>query len=183
MVFVPAFVVAGLTMSLAAQGALAASFAVSGTSFKLAADSLDGTGFVSYGAVDTGADGAHHPVTPGGFRSAQLKNLCQSVVTPSPFGPVTMRLTAGGTTPVKATNMVADFDQLQGDITFNGYASGMDASQVSGGPSTGARGQWGQQAKTIHIANLRQRAWSTTAATFILSGLTIKVSFGTHECF
>lgn len=184
LILVPALAVAGLTVGLAGQGALAASFAISGTEFKLSADSLDGTGFVSYSSVDTSAGGKHTAVTPAGFATAELHNLCQSVVSPSPFGPVTMRLTAGaGGTPVKATNMVADFNQLSGSITFNGYVGGVDAAHLSGGPTTGDKGQWGQQAKTIHIDKLRQNTVSTTAATFILNGLNIDVSFGKHECY
>ena len=35
-----------------AQGALAASFSVSGQSFKVTADRLDGAGFSQYGAID-----------------------------------------------------------------------------------------------------------------------------------
>jgi hypothetical protein len=184
LIFVPAIALAGLTVGLAGQGALAASFAISGTQFKLSADSLDGTGFVSYGTVDTTADGKHVAVTPAGFSSVTMHNLCQSVVSPSPFGTVTMKLTAGGgSTPVKATNLVADFNQLGGDITFNGYAGGVDAAKLSGGPTIGTAGQWGQQSRTIHIDHLRQNTVATTAATFVLSGLNIDVSFGDHPCY
>jgi hypothetical protein len=175
--------VAGLLLALTGQGALAASFAVSGTAFKLSADSLDGTGFVSYGTVDTSADGTNVSVNQAGFTTAELNNLCQSVVSDTPFGTMTMRLTAGADTPVTASNMVADFDQLGGDITFTNYASGVDASQVSGGPSTGAEGEWSQQAQSIHIDSLRQNTWATTAGTFILKGLNIDVQFGEHACF
>jgi Family of unknown function (DUF6230) len=183
MVFVPAFALAAMIVLLSGKGALAASFAISGAPFKLSADSLEGTGFVSYTAVDTGADGKHHAVTPSGFASAKLTNLCQSVVTPTPFGPVTMRLTAGKTAPVQATNLVSDFDQLSGDLEFNGYVSGIDAAQLSGGPTTGEKGGWGQQAKTIRIEKLHQHSLATTAATFVLTGLNIDVSFGTNECY
>ena len=182
MIFAPAIVVAGMVVVLSSRGAVAASFAISGAPFKLSADALDGTGFVSYTSVDTGTDGKHHAVTPSGFASARLTNLCQSVVTPTPFGPVTMRLTAGKTAPVKASNLVADFDQLSGNLQFNGYSSGVDAAQLSGA-TTGPRGGWGQQAKSVHIAHLHQHSLATTAATFLLTGLTIDVSFGTHECY
>jgi Family of unknown function (DUF6230) len=164
------------------QGALAASFAVSGTSFKLSADKLEGTGFASYTTIDATADGTNHPVTPAGFSTAKLTNLCQSVVSTTPLGPVTMRLTAGGTAPVEATNLVADFDNLQGDIVFSDYASGVDASNLSGGTS-GPAGEWGQQAAGITIDNLRQNTWATTAGTFTLKGLNIDVAFGRNECY
>jgi hypothetical protein len=183
LILTPAVALTGLIVVLTGQGALAASFAVSGTPFTLTAKSLDGTGFVSYTSVNKGADGTNHPVTPAGFATAELVNLCQSVVSPSPFGNVTMKLTAGDAgTPVKATNLVADFDQLSGDITFTEYASGVDAAKLSGGPVTGDSGQWGQQAKAIHIDNLKQHNFATTAATFVLSGLKINVAFGTDEC-
>jgi Family of unknown function (DUF6230) len=183
LIFAPALAIAGLTVALAGQGALAASFAISGPAFELSADQLDGTGFVSYSSVDTSADGKHVAVTPAGFKTAQLHNLCQSVVSSTPFGDVTMRLTAGKDTPVKATNLVADFNQLGGDITFTNFVGGLDASTLSGGPTTGDKGQWGQQAGVIHIDHLRQNTVSTTAATFVLSGLNIDVSFGKHECY
>jgi hypothetical protein len=175
--------VAGILVTLSAQNALATSFAIAGPEFKLSADSVDGTGFVSYSTVDTSVDGKHTAVTPSGFTTAELHNLCQSVVSPSPFGDITMRLTAGsGDTPVKATNMVADYSQLAGDITFTGYAGGVDASRLNG-PATGAKGSWGQQAQKIHIDKLRQNVFGTTASTFKLAGLKIDVSFGKHECF
>lgn len=179
----PALGLAAVMITLAGQGAVAASFAVSGSAFKLSADKLEGTGFVSYGQVDTSSDGKPHAVNQSGFASAELHNLCQSVVSPTPFGTMTMRLTAGKSAPVKATNMVADFDQLSGSITFSGYANGVDAAQVRGGPSTGNKGDWAQQAKTAHIDDLRQNTWATTAGTFELTGLTIDVSLGKHECF
>lgn len=185
MIFAPALLAAGLLITLAGQGALAASFAVSGTSFKLAAETVTASGFVSYGDVVTSTDGAHHPVTPAGFATADLTDLCQSVVTDSPFGKVTMRLEAGKDegNPVHAKNLVADFDQLRGNVVFTDYANGVDAAELSGGPSKGKAGGWGQQAKAITISGLQQRTWSTTAGTFDLKGLTIDVSLGAHECF
>lgn len=178
----PAFVLAGASVALVGQGALAASFAVSGTSYKLSADTLDGTGFASYTSVDTSSDGKNHPVTPAGFSTATLKNICQSVVSQTPFGTVTMKLTAGAKEPVEAKNLIADFDNLKGDITFGTYRSGVDAAQLKGGTS-GPAGMWGQQAETIHIDNLKQNTWATSAATFQLKGLEIKVLPGADECF
>jgi cytochrome c5 len=179
----PAVATAAFAVVLTGEGALAASFAVAGEPFKLSAKTLTGKGFVSYPSVDTGADGTKHAVTPAGFASAQITDLCQSVVTKTPLGTVIMRLTAGGTTPVEAKNLVADFDQLSGDITFTDYVSGVDASQLTGGPTTGEKGRWGQQASQIRIENLRQHTLSTTAGTFVLTDLKIDVSFDGEECY
>ncbi len=183
LILAPALALAGATVVMAGQGALAASFAVAGTDYKLSAEKLVGHGFVSYSSADTSADGKHHAVTPAGFHTATLSKLCQSVVSSTPFGDVTMKLEAGKSKDVEATDLVADFDQLTGNITFTGYASGVDASKLSGGPTTGDKGQWGQQADEITITNLHQHTWSTTAATFNLTGLSINVSFGKDECF
>src|SRR3954470_13210656 len=66
-----------------AQGALAASFSVSGQQFKVTASKLEGQNFVQYGAVDTGfdmkGDKAAHAVAVSGFSSADITNMCQSV--------------------------------------------------------------------------------------------------------
>ena len=48
-VMVPAVVAAGAIVLGMANGAIAASFSVSGSQFKVSADTLDGTGFVQYG--------------------------------------------------------------------------------------------------------------------------------------
>lgn len=182
-VLVPSLLLAGLTVGLVGQGALAASFAISGTNFKLSADRLEATGFASYSSVESTVDGKTVAVTPAGFTEAKLYGLCQSVVSPTPFGDVTMILRAGsGDNPVIAKNLVADFDSLQGDVTFNGYSSGVDASQLAGG-AQGPAGSWGQQAQSATILNLKQNTWATTAATFILKGVKIDVSFDGKECF
>ncbi len=65
-----------------AQGALAASFSVSGQSFKVSADELHGNGFAQYGAIDSGytlsGEKTIHPVAVSSFKDATIKNLCQS---------------------------------------------------------------------------------------------------------
>jgi hypothetical protein len=183
LVAAPAMVTAGLVVGLTAEGALAASFAISGQNAKLSADKLEGTGFVQFGSIDVLSDGKPKAVLPSGFKTAKLYNLCQSVVFPSPFGPVTFKLNAGsGTTPVEATDLVADTGDLSGNITFTGYESGKDASKVDG-PATGAAGAWGQQSKSILITDLKQTVWATTAGSFKLTGLKLGTSFGTSECF
>src|SRR3954447_2556732 len=59
------------------QGALAASFSVSGQQFKVSTDRLDGTGFVQYGAIDAQKGGKQVPVAVSGFSNAKIRNLCQ----------------------------------------------------------------------------------------------------------
>src|ERR1700743_2794113 len=72
-----------------AQGALAASFAVSGQQFKVSAATLHGEVFVQYGNIDVEHNGTPPPVAVSGFNSADITDLCQSVVVPTPIGDVT----------------------------------------------------------------------------------------------
>lgn len=177
---------AALAVALA-NGALAASFAVSGQQFKVSADSLHGEGFAQYGSIDGNVRGDLHPVAVTAIKSAELTDLCQSVLTTLPMiGDISLKLSAGtGDTPVKATNLVVDATQLSGDASFNQIEIGRDASTLDKGPAS-ARGMqdlFGQQADDVHITDLRQVAWATTAGTFKLTDLSMKVSKGKHECF
>ncbi|QKW09244.1 cholesterol esterase [Streptomyces sp. NA04227] len=172
------------------QGALAASFSVSGQQFKVTADTLDGKGFVQYGALDSGKSGKH-PVAVVGLDSAEITNLCQSVVIPVPvFGDVSMKLTAGkpGGPKVEAKKLYIDADDLQTNATFNNIDIGVDVDSTTKGPgpSKGDKyvpGSFAQQAESVHFEDVKQRAWATTAGTFKLSGLGMKVQKGKHECY
>ncbi|MFG2002213.1 DUF6230 family protein [Spirillospora sp. NPDC048911] len=173
----PATLGAGALIFMTAQGTIASSFAVSGSSFKVSADSLDGNGFVQYGGVDHQGDGTKHPVQVSGITEATIRNMCQSVK----VGPFTLRLTAGtGKTPVTAENLTLDVAQLDADAVFRNIEIGRDASTLDKGPGKGAAGMFGQQADEIHLKNVRQTAWATTAGTFRLSDLSMKLG---DECF
>lgn len=179
-----------------AQGALAASFSVSGQSFKVTADELNGQGFSQFGAVDAGTtlDGQKtaHPVAVSGFKSADITNMCQSVVTPDvPFlGSVSLTLKAGGSgTPVHADNLFIDVADLQTDATFHNIDIGVAAGQATKGPGMGGNHDnanangFAQQADSATLKNVKQTAWATTAGTFKLSGLKMSLSTGVHECY
>ncbi|MFH8571433.1 DUF6230 family protein [Streptomyces sp. Pv4-95] len=172
------------------QGALAASFSVSGQQFKVTTDRLDGTGFVQYGAIDAQKGGKQVPVAVSGFSNAKIKNLCQSVVVPVPvFGDVSMKLSAGGgATPVEAKNLYIDLDQLDADATFNNIDIGVAAGSTTKGPGMhkgdkADPGSFAQQADSAVLTGVKQRAWATTAGTFKLSGLKMSVSKGKNECY
>ncbi|MFG2604719.1 DUF6230 family protein [Streptomyces sp. NPDC048514] len=184
-----------------AQGALAASFSVSGQEFKVTADSLHGTGFAQYGAVDSGygLDGKKtaHAVAVSSFTDATITNMCQSVVTPDvPFlGSITLRLEAGGPghEKVQAHNLYIDVSDLQADATFNGIDIGVAAKDASKGPGMKGNGEqanpfgFAQQADSADLTRVKQTAWATTAGTFKLSGLHMSLHRGTGgptiECY
>ncbi|MEU6605674.1 DUF6230 family protein [Streptomyces shenzhenensis] len=178
-----------------AQGALAASFSVSGQSFKVSADKLVGTGFSQYGAIDEGytLDGKKtaHPVAVSAFRTAKITNLCQSVVTPDVpvLGSVSLILKAGGgDTPVRADNIYIDIADLQADATFKNIDIGVAAKDANKGPgikqgdTTNPFG-FAQQSDVATLVGVKQTAWATTAGTFKLSGLKMSLSTGAKECY
>jgi Family of unknown function (DUF6230) len=189
LLFVPALGLSGVLLGLTASGALAASFSISGQQFQVSASSLTGTGFQQFGTVDHTAGGTPVAVTETEIGSAKITNLCQSVVTTFPFGlgTYTMRITAGGGgTPVSASSLIIDADQLSGSVaTFNNINIGQDASTlnaVSGVPE-GTAGTFGQQAGTISISNVHQVAYSTSAGVFTLPGFSLSLSSGDNSCF
>jgi hypothetical protein len=174
-----------------AQGALAASFSVSGQEFKVSAQKLVGTGFLQYGAVDTQHGGKSIPVAVSSFKSASITGLCQSVVIPNiPIvGDVTMRLTAGSSTPVQAKNLYIDLDNLNADATFTNINIGVAAGDshkgpgMKGGNEEADPGSFAQESDSAVLTHVQQTAWATSAGTFKLSGLSMHVSKGDHECF
>ncbi|WP_432035752.1 DUF6230 family protein [Streptomyces cucumeris] len=172
------------------QGALAASFNVSGQQFKVTADRLDGKGFVQYGALDTQHGGKNIPVAVSAFKNAKIKGLCQSVVIPVPvFGDVSLKLSAGnGSKQVEAKNLFIDLDQLDADATFRGINIGVAAGDSTKGPGIkkgdkALPGSFAQEADSATLTDVKQTAWATSAGTFKLSGLSMKVSKGKNECF
>ncbi|MCE3032617.1 MULTISPECIES: DUF6230 family protein [unclassified Streptomyces] len=178
-----------------AQGALAASFSVSGQSFKVSADKLVGQGFEQYGALDNGytlsGDQTTHPVAVSAFKSAEITNMCQSVVTPNipVLGSVSLVLKAGADKPVEASQLYIDVDDLSADATFNNIDIGVAAKDAGKGPGMkGGKEQanpfgFAQQADSATLTGVKQTAWATTAGTFKLSGLHMSVQAGTHECY
>ncbi|MEV0279150.1 DUF6230 family protein [Streptomyces sp. NPDC050610] len=175
------------------QGALAASFSVSGQQFKVTASHLVGEDFVQYGAADEGNSGKdkQKPVAVVGFKSATIHNLCQSVVVPVPLiGKMTMKLEAGEEKPVEAKTLYIDADDLKADAEFTNIDIGVDVDKTKTGPSAGDKakgkyqpGSFAQQADTVVFDNVEQRAWATTAGTFTLKGLHMAVSKGIDaEC-
>lgn len=169
-------------VALTVQGVLAASFSISGIPFTVTATQLQGTGFEQFGALDfmapnspnAGSTGGAVLVVTSAIQTATLTDLCQSIN----LGGTNLKITAGsGATPVTADTLVVDSDALSGDAVFTNINIGQDAStmtEVRG--VTGPLGDFGQQADTVTITNLRQNNWATTAATFRLPGLNLRFS-------
>ncbi|GAA1608491.1 DUF6230 family protein [Actinoplanes couchii] len=185
---VPAVVAGGLVLALA-EGALAANFTVSGKQFKLSADKLVGEGFTQYSGQLSTDDTENHPggtvpAAMSGIHSADLFGLCQSVA----VGPVTLRIEAGNdpANPVHADDLLIGMSTLSGNATFEDIQIGLDGSTLTrdGAETHGAPLSFGQQARTVTIEGLRQEAYYTSASTFTLNGMDLKLHIGgDHECY
>jgi Family of unknown function (DUF6230) len=184
-VIVPAAAAAGILFAGVAQGAIPVTLNVSGQSFKVSADNLDGGGFAQYGGVVVTANGTQIPVAYSAIESATLTNLCQSVKIPNT--PLTLLIRAGRSegNPVTASNLLIGMDHLQGDARFEGIDIGTDSSKLTkgGANAKGETGWFGQQATEVHIKGVKQTAYMTSAGTFTLNGLDLKISFTGEQCF
>ncbi|MBZ6226571.1 DUF6230 family protein [Streptomyces olivaceus] len=180
---VPAAVVTATLAVLTAQGALGVQFAISGMPFTVTATELDGNGFAQFGGLDNMAEGSPNAGDTGGqvlvvtsvIENAKLTKLCQSV----DLGGTNLLITAGdGSTRVSANDLTTDSTFLSGDASFNNIEIGNDAGTLdkAGPKGRGPIGVFSQQADTVHIKNLRQTNYATTAAVFKLPGLKLRFS-------
>ncbi|MGK5628145.1 DUF6230 family protein [Streptomyces sp. URMC 123] len=168
-----------------AQGALAASFAVSGTNFQVASSKLESKGLASYVQVDRSVDGKGHPVALLGIGDAALADICQAARVKTPLGTVVFKLTAGGPAgQVTATDLVIDGEDLVGDARFGTAQIGRDASTLDAVRGVkGEAGAFGLQAGDISVAGVKSHAWSATGGNFRLKGLKLNVKLDGPACF
>ncbi|WP_171166325.1 DUF6230 family protein [Streptomyces sp. I05A-00742] len=183
---------AAVTMAIA-QGALAASFQVSGQQFQITADHIHGEGFGQYGAMEDTDPKAkdHKAVAVVGMNKADITNLCQAVNVPTPFGAVGLKLKAGGgKKPAHAEKLYLDANEMKvGNARFNEIDIGVSSDHMTKGPgkSSGDKaksvpGSFAQQADSVEFDDVEQKAWATSAGTFTLPDLHMSVSMGAQEC-
>jgi hypothetical protein len=185
---IPAGVVAAGLFAGVAAGIVPISIAISGQSFKVSAERLEGEGFAQYPGVATvKRNGQLQPVAVSVIKDARLYNMCQSVKV-LPALPYVLVIRAGGDDAegndyAHATNLVIGLDNLQGNATFTTIDIGIDASEAKKGGKPGDLGDFAQQADHITIRDLRQEAYSTQAGTFTLSGLDMRINDDGRECY
>ncbi|SDN64305.1 hypothetical protein SAMN04487981_10635 [Streptomyces sp. cf386] len=198
-VMVPSVAAAAAVGVGLAQGALAASFSVSGQQFKVTAEELHGKGFAQYGGIDTvytstaGDKKTQVPVAISSFDTATINKMCQSVKTEIPLigKTIYLRLEAGNDPkkPVAAEKLYIDVAQLDADAEFEDIDIGVAVKDKTRGPDVKQGenvlpGGFAQQAKKADLYGVKQTAWATTAGTFKLSGLSMRL--GTNpdmECY
>ncbi|MGW2210229.1 DUF6230 family protein [Streptomyces sp. NPDC001781] len=197
-VMVPSVAAAACVGVGLAQGALAASFSVSGQEFKVGAQHLHGEGFAQYGGIDSGYTTTEgkaktvRPVAISSFDNAEITKMCQSVKTEIPLigKTIYLRLDAGPDAGHKVTakNLYIDVAQLDADAEFKNIDIGVAVKDKTRGPEVKDQstlpGGFAQQAESADLYGVKQTAWATTAGTFKLNGL--KMRLGTDpqmECY
>ncbi|MFD5430844.1 DUF6230 family protein [Kitasatospora sp. NPDC127067] len=206
LVMVPSVAATAMVGISIANNALAASFSVSGQSFKVTTPELHGKNFAQFGSIDAETNGTPHPVAVSAFDEATIKGLCQSVVTdpnviphlPWKLPKIVLRLEAGNSDDVKqqvyAKNLLIDLDQLNADAEFTNINIGQDASTLKGSATQGWQSKLGglpsgqtgfaQAAEKADLYNVQQTAWATSAGTFKLQGLKLALhTDGSGECY
>ncbi|MER6568973.1 DUF6230 family protein [Streptomyces sp. NPDC001093] len=192
-VLIPGIVASAALAIAMAQGALAASFFISGQRFQVTVDTLTMRGFSLYSMVDVPKKGTPVPVMVIGARHATASGLCQSVVVDLPvLGPQTLRLTGGNGRPAEATDLFIDAtSESAGQANFRGVDTGVAQGAITKGPiNPGDRDSRffdpngvGQQATSVTLTNVRVTAVAVSAGTFNVPGLDEQVKQGRHECF
>ena len=196
-VIVPTLAVTAAVGVSVAQGALAASFSVSGTDFKVSADGLTGYNFVQYGTVDVQKNGTMVPVAVSGFKTASITNLCQSVavdLSKVGLGTYVLKIQAGtaANAPVTASNLYIDMTDLKAQTaTFYGINIGVAEGGVSEGTVSSGdasspfynAGGFAQEANKAVLTNVQQTAWATSAGTFSLNNMHLSINSTNNECF
>ncbi|MFD4138646.1 DUF6230 family protein [Streptomyces sp. NPDC058572] len=175
-----------------AQGALAASFFVSGQKFQIGADTLTARGLSIYGMVDTPRKGAPVPVVVTGMRHAKIDGLCQSIVVPIPvLGTYTLRLT-GDDGQAKAKDLFIDGTSLAADEAL---LNDLDIGVAAGSLTTGKINPddrdsrffdpngIAQQAASATLTDVRVTAIAVSAATLNVPGLNMRLLQGNRSCF
>ncbi|MFF4548403.1 DUF6230 family protein [Streptomyces sp. NPDC001435] len=176
-----------------AQGALAASFLISGQKFQVSADTMTAHGVSIYGMVDVTRKGKLVPVVVTGARRASITGLCQSVVVDIPvLGPYTLRVTGGNERPAEASNLFLDAtSQTADEVKFRDLDIGIAQGAITKGPiNPGDRHSrffdpdgFGQQAESSTLINVRWTTVAVTSGTFSIPGLFTRLKPGVHECF
>ncbi|MBB5158900.1 DUF6230 family protein [Saccharopolyspora phatthalungensis] len=169
----------GVLLVLTATSALPVSFNLSGLPFKVSAERFDSDGFLQIPRLENTPDG-RLPVGVTTVVSAEIRGLCESVVIPSPAGPVTVRITAGKQAPVTVKNLALNLTDLAGNTTFRELHLG---PRPPGHEDPGAIGGILQRADSVSIDQLRVKTNTLAVGTMNLTDMRFKVVYGAEECF
>lgn len=192
-VLVPSVAAAAVLGIGMAQGALAASFFISGQTFQVRAGTLTAQGLSTYPIVDVTRKGTLVPVVVLGFRRAQISKLCLSVDIPVPMlGTYTLVLTGGRNRRVEASNLFIDTTSVSAAQANNyNVEIGVAAGSMTVGPvNPGDRRShffdpnvFAQQADSAVLTDVEVNSVAVSSGTLNIPGFELEIEQGTHNCF
>ncbi|MGY3205644.1 DUF6230 family protein [Streptomyces sp. TE5632] len=183
--FVPCTLAVGAMGIALAQGAIAASFAVSGTAFKVSASEVTASGVSSFPS-SIGSSGDAKPVLLAAVKNGTVSGVCVSLKQKVPVvGEISMLVRSGAEKPLEGSDLVVNADALTGGKgKVTGVQAGRDASTLTGAPGvTGPKGVFGVQADTAVAQDVRSAAYSANGGTLTLEKLEIEFSRAGEQCF
>ncbi|MEW9549751.1 DUF6230 family protein [Nonomuraea sp. NPDC050783] len=168
-----------------AQGAVPASFAVSGRRMKVSAAKLSGRGVGMVPGVVRSVDGRRHVVVRLSLRTAQVYGLCQSAEVDTPMGPFTVRL---GTRDREKPSRISELDisatSLSADVDLGSVVLNRDAGTPgAGNVQKGRRGDYGVDVLTFSARDVTADAWMVMGGSFLVDGLSVTIGQDVRPCF
>ncbi|MGW1721949.1 DUF6230 family protein [Streptomyces sp. NPDC002306] len=191
-ILIPGVTVCAVLGIAMAQGALAASFLISGYRFQVTADTLTARGVSIYTMVDVTKKHELVPVVVTGARHATVSGLCESATVDLPVvGTYTVTLTGGDEQPAEATNLFIDATfEAAGQANFQNVDIGIAQGAITKGPiDPGDRDSryfdpsgFGQQATSVTLKDVSVTTVAVSAATFDIPDLRLRIERGRHSC-
>ncbi|WP_328557705.1 DUF6230 family protein [Streptomyces sp. NBC_00358] len=185
-IFVPCTLAVGALGIALAQGALAASFAVSGAAFEVSASEITANGVSSFPSTIGASATDAKPVLLAAVESGTVSDVCVSLKQRLPLvGDITMLVHSGADKPLQGSNLVVNADALTGGGgKVTGVQAGRDASTLTGAPGvTGPKGTFGVQAGTAVAHDVESTAYAANGGTLTLEKLEIEFSRAGKQCF
>ena len=186
LMFVPCVAAVGALGIALAEGAVAASFAVSGTAFEVSASEITAEGVSTFPSSIGSSSSDAKPVLLAAVKNGTVSDSCVSLKQKLPLvGEVSMLVHSGADKPLAGSNLVVNADALtSGGGKVTGVQAGRDASTLDGAPGvTGPKGTFGVQADSATAHDVRSTAYSANGGTLTLQKLDIEFSRSGKQCF
>lgn len=186
LLFVPGVAAVAAIVVGMANGAIAAQFGVANSNMKLSIDKLDAAKVQGYVGSDSQIRSGKEGILLLGVGGGTADNLCLSTVVDVPIvGAVSLNVGAGGQQPVGIDSLTANAKELLASTgVLTAAELGRDGSTVDQNSLLkGPGGSWGLQADGLLAEKAKLTATNGAASQLRLTGVSIKVLHGTHECF
>lgn len=177
--------VVGILIGMA-NGVIAANFGVADSNMKMSIGVLDGAKITGYVGSRANVKQGEKGMLLLGVAGGKATDLCLSTVLDVPIaGPVSLNVRAGGGAPADIHSLTANATELVADTgVLKSAELGRDGSTLTQNQLVkGGQGSWGLQAGTLSAKNAQLTAFNAGASELALSGLSITVKPGKHECF